>query len=348
MLSRAASETSHFGLPWPLVAPRSPLSERTCEFCSKRMQLTASALRRAKGAGRFCSMACKVAFLAAARQHVCPQCGHMRQYAPGQRIGLYCSNACRAEAQRRQADTTCAECGEPIRADPSARRRYCSQSCYHAARARTLPPRVVLACGQCGRLFAVAKGQADGGRRYCSIACRNAAWGTQLVSCRVCGQERRAWASQLAVGGGKYCSHRCQGEANRRHRALIQCERCGKGFEQRRTWRHERFCSRQCFIEAGRETRTEVRCHQCRKRTVVKASDQNRRFCSPECYRRSIAVAFINVRRAVLSTTPIHREFVATVPTIAPSVAPTEAETGAPTTIPGLAMHGSWHSKPQG
>ena len=261
--------------------------ERSCEFCGAQMSLTPSQLRRAKG--RFCSMACKVASLAAARQRTCPQCGRTRQYRPGQRIGIYCSRDCQALAQRKQEPSTCAHCSAPIRDDPSARRRFCSQACYHASRARRLAPRVTLTCAYCAQTFDSIASQAAGGRRFCSVECYRASSGTTIVSCGVCGRERRVWASQFSHGGGKYCSHQCQGEANRRQRQSVQCERCGESFEQRRTWRTERFCSRRCFEQRGLATRTEKRCEQCRRRFNVPASLSTRRFCSPTCYRQSIA-----------------------------------------------------------
>ena len=183
----------------------------------------------------------------------------------------------------------CAHCGAQIRDDPSAGRRFCSQACYHASRALGFASRITLTCQRCAQTFEATAARAAGGRRFCSVDCYRASSGTAFVACRVCGRQRRVWASQFSHGGGKYCSHHCQGEANRRQRQPVRCARCGESFEQRRSWRSERFCSRSCFQQRGLATRTEKHCQQCRRRFSVSASLAGRRFCSPVCYRLSIA-----------------------------------------------------------
>src|SRR6478672_60587 len=80
---------------------------------------------------------------------------------------------------------------------------------------------VVLDCPQCGASFSVVAAEAAR-RKYCSVACKNAAGGKQVeAECPVCGGAfRRAKSS-----GAKYCSKACYGRARQTAEERV-CEIC--------------------------------------------------------------------------------------------------------------------------
>jgi len=73
--------------------------------------------------------------------------------------------------------------------------------------------------------------------------------GKSTYNCLECGKEFKAYASERARGGAKFCSAEC-GYENKRRRVKCNCESCGKEVEKKRHEydREERhFCSNVCF-----------------------------------------------------------------------------------------------------
>ena len=70
----------------------------------------------------------------------CKHCGAAINQTPKTKQRVYCNDACRYaywnrhRGERAAHAFLCAHCGGAFVACPSARRKYCSQRCFHAAR----------------------------------------------------------------------------------------------------------------------------------------------------------------------------------------------------------------------
>jgi len=73
-------------------------------------------------------------------KNACKHCGAAINQTSKTKQRVYCSDACRYAYWNRQRGErgvpafVCAHCGTAFAACPSARRKYCSQRCFHAAR----------------------------------------------------------------------------------------------------------------------------------------------------------------------------------------------------------------------
>jgi len=63
---------------------------------------------------------------------------------------------------------------------------------------------VKIVCDSCGKIFSVKKSEADKGRRFCSMECRDAGK-RKVVTCKQCGIEFEAYKSQ----NRRFCSKGC-------------------------------------------------------------------------------------------------------------------------------------------
>lgn len=77
------------------------------------------------------------------KENLCKNCGNPLEYTPGAKKKRFCSDKCRMawwnshpEAVRRKAiyHFRCKSCGAPFESYGNAHRKYCSRTCFAAAR----------------------------------------------------------------------------------------------------------------------------------------------------------------------------------------------------------------------
>lgn len=212
----------------PVRQPRKPPVERICETCGRHFFVKAS--HAAKGAGRFCSIACR----RAARPIL-----------------------------------LCKACGKPFTVEANIARKgrqYCSRSCYETTLvgagnpAWTDTPDQV--CLHCGKTFHIKPSRiANGYGRYCSKACAFAGRSSKVTfTCDTCGQTFERYPHKHAKGRGNFCSPECWYKFSRTIRGEERwtwtgqdvtciCAQCGVSFSVRpgRYKREkQRFCSHKC------------------------------------------------------------------------------------------------------
>ena len=146
-------------------------------------------------------------------------------------------------------------------------------------------------CEVCGRPFYASPGhRAVGWGRFCSFACRGAAWKQSLspnATCKGCGRMFHVKPTALRNNKGRaYCSPECHGAALNRTRR--ECPICGRVF-----WDYPsqpaKYCSPKCMGIASRR-QVKVNCLQCGTEFEVRQSRISNptvknasTFCSRAC-----------------------------------------------------------------
>lgn len=97
----------------------------------------------------------------------CPQCSQQFPYYPSQ-TRRFCSQTCAHAARREANKRTCQHCRGSFQSARDA--KYCSKSCAYAAK------RVRLACTHCGDEYTQARSTAATTLPMCSRECRAAYW----------------------------------------------------------------------------------------------------------------------------------------------------------------------------
>lgn len=170
------------------------------------------------------------------------------------------------KSQGRKKKGTCIVCGRDFEYWSSNRRgRFCSSECYHLYLRGENHPRykekVKVVCEQCGKGILVFPCKANT-KRFCSNKCRDV-WQSQHWNgknnphwkggdveriCQWCEKTFRVPRRVVKKGGGKYCSYKCYGMAQRKQLFKI-CKNCGKAFWKKRP---KYFCSKKCKVEYQR------------------------------------------------------------------------------------------------
>lgn len=239
--------------------------ECTCGVCGKIFERRPSEI--AAGRGHFCSVAC---YRAKQRSSppTCAVCGQTRPR--GQR---FCSRACAGLDRRKGTERACVCCGTTFYA-PQFRSdaRFCSHACAAKARRK----RLTKSCDCCGTRFEVKANRSAA--RFCSRACwSKATAASRTVQCEVCRRIVKARSHQP----GRFCSHRCQGKADRKPKVQSRCDQCGRIY-----WvpgRHKatrRFCCRACYLDRQDFSRR-ANCEACGG--TMKRRRHGQRFCSLAC-----------------------------------------------------------------
>lgn len=144
-------------------------------------------------------------------------------------------------------EKNCGICGEKFLTTPSrikvGKGKYCSNKCRHVAKSRSMKGvkcgKVLLTCSHCGAGYKVFPSRVARSR-YCSKACfanalaqaqagsGNHSWrgGGKRVCCVVCNKEFQVPESKNA----KYCSTTCKAKAQRKPKARLTCDICGRKF----------------------------------------------------------------------------------------------------------------------
>ena len=137
--------------------------------------------------------------------NVCPECGREFKNQHGMRIhyssqhdgSLYTTKECEW-------------CGDEFRKRPGAKRVFCSYECRGERRsAEGLPARsrrTTLTCEGCGEEFDVPRSDAEAGKKYCSMECRDKDSKIQTRECEWCGGEYRGYERR------RFCSQDCYGQ----------------------------------------------------------------------------------------------------------------------------------------
>lgn len=102
--------------------------------------------------------------------------------------------------------------------------------------------------------------------------------------CKQCGNAFGVWISEIARGGGKFCSKQCYVAYKLTNNAMVQveCQTCGKAMKMYQVQaKSRRFCSTECSAESRRSTVTRE-CQLCGKEFESWASNA-RKFCSRKC-----------------------------------------------------------------
>jgi hypothetical protein len=101
---------------------------------------------------------------------------------------------------------------------------------------RQYTPRVECTCQHCGKQFSIPPCRMATGRKYCSLACRDAARGADASLpgkiarvCEQCGNPFFAKRGQIAKGWGRFCSAACRAQGNKKQMECT-CETCGRMF----------------------------------------------------------------------------------------------------------------------
>jgi hypothetical protein len=131
----------------------------------------------------------------------CLQCG--TEFKTYQRTVNHCSRECAINAIRKTERRECANCGKPFERQPnrqSAETVFCSRDChadYRAKAARTAD------CPVCGVTFKHPN------NTYCSTACKDvAARKGAVVACDQCGTLFASFPSAI-VKGRRFCTREC-------------------------------------------------------------------------------------------------------------------------------------------
>lgn len=207
----------------------------------------------------------------------CINCGKPVNPEPGDIRGLFfCDEVCQ-DAKRLKRETafrfwqtekakqaayaalkatfpkqTCERCQKEY--SPTALgQRWCSHTCFHAAREDRLPDRN---CQQCGKLFHPTTRSKAG--IYCSPSCASA--GRTVIPLKDC--ERCGTAFKAYKRTKRFCSLVCSSAASRDSMTERECQQCGD-----------------TFMPAGPKT---VYCSpKCRNRAAYEKSKQSAFRCDP-------------------------------------------------------------------
>lgn len=119
-------------------AKREPKVECICQQCEKSFSRASSKVKR--GAGKYCSRACRDLSRTTRMNCICQQCGKSFELKPSavkRGWGKSCSRACANLLLIKQVDCVCGQCGNSFKAHPSAIKRgggkYCSPQCFGLA-----------------------------------------------------------------------------------------------------------------------------------------------------------------------------------------------------------------------
>ena len=165
---------------------------------------------------------------------------------------------------------SCYSCGNDFSKKPSlvarSKRHYCSVDCRKIGEER--------ACKKCGKAFYAANARIESGfGEFCSTACARSHSKKTRV-CELCGLEFHR------LGGGKYCSKKCSGQARIKHERT-PCVTCGKDTSGGR-----KFCSVACHNESQSRNKTSHVCKICGeefRRSPVFSRTGNPTYCSIAC-----------------------------------------------------------------
>jgi hypothetical protein len=105
---------------------------------------------------------------------------------------------------RKPITLKCKQCASPFQAQ-NPKQACCSNACAGKAKRE----RFVITCSRCDKPFEVPRNRLEA-VRFCSRACRR----VDRVNCAACGNPFTPKPSQLARGGGKYCSLPCWRKAH--------------------------------------------------------------------------------------------------------------------------------------
>lgn len=143
----------------------------------------------------------------------------------------------------------CEVCGTNFWSRLSAT-RTCSTVCRNRLIAKEKEQRhtVTKSCVVCGGGFTVTGYNPS--RQTCSNECARSLAASKTttrvqMSCVTCGKSFFSAPSQIASGGGRYCSKRCLYERNA-ERMTRECVCCGKEFKSPPSHKHVKTCSTEC------------------------------------------------------------------------------------------------------
>ena len=160
----------------------------------------------------------------------------------------------------------------------------------HKALPKGLQPNTV--CEVCARPFYASPGhRAVGWGRFCSFACRGAAWKRSVspnATCKGCGRTFHVKPVALRNGKGRtFCSPECR-KAKQGQRCYT-CQQCGRFFWAYPSRGQPKYCSPECMGIASRR-QVKVNCLQCGTEFEVKqarisnpTSKNAATFCSRAC-----------------------------------------------------------------
>jgi hypothetical protein len=138
-------------------------------------------------------------------------------------------------------------------------------------------------CQTCGEPFTSHKK----GKKYCSVKCSAARYGTVTKSCEICSEQ---FTVPYRFREVKTCGPKCNGIRQSRalrDRVVKQCLTCGKDFEVVPSYAEAaKYCSYDpCFL-ASRDTRqpdVEKTCEECGGKFTVPFTCRDQRFCGYGC-----------------------------------------------------------------
>lgn len=221
----------------------------TCAHCGKQRDYPPAIAKER----RYCSPECQHAARRKGEARTCP-CGKTFTAKPNviaRGAGKYCSAACRVRFLTRGPTLRCPrlECGREFHATPAQikqHRTYCSRRCFYLAMGYGSPEQRTCQAPDCQNTFTVRHFRVlEGFGKYCSRECAGRARKQRRVRLQCAKCQRFFLALPSRQGSARYCSQRCYHEAKAPRRALCEAALCGREFVVGQ-WRKQRYCSIAC------------------------------------------------------------------------------------------------------